>query len=742
MAVIQKIRNSYGKIAGGVIAIALISFIVSDATTGSFGKLFGGNKTDVITVNGTTVESKEYEQRVKEYEILTNIYSNRGPLDDAARAQLREEVLRSVTYEAVVNKLCDKLGIEISDAEKKDLIYGNNAHPLVRQFNIEGQQVFNNPETKQFDPARVKGIEDEIAKNGAKVDPSGKFTEGWTAVKAYVLRMARVDKFNNMMGAGIYVPLFAAKRDVDNQGMMAAIRYVKVPYASIPDGETKVTDEDIKAFMQKHKAMYETDQATRNIEYVAFDIVPSSADSGRATGALEEMKAEFATAKDDKTFVGNKSDEPNLYNEAFVNKKTFLSRYADTIMGQPVGTIYGPYLENGSFRISKVVDKKTLPDSVKVRHILINVNDGRQAIMPDSMAKRKIDSIAAAIAAGASFDTMVVKMSQAYNPQNPDAAKGELNMTLQQMPQIEAQLSKDFTKFVLEGHVGERKVIKSDNSKTNGFVGYQYVEIMEQKGVSSTAKIATIAKSLLPSDSTVNALFAKANEFTSKSTSAAEFDATAKKMGVDKRAGENLKENTFTIQGLGAAREIIKWAFNHKVGDVSPEPFNMNGQRYVIAKLVSVEEKGLMGITPANRPMLEARVRDEKKAEKILAKYKGASLESIGTAVASPVQQSDSVMLGAAYIPGLGYEPKVVGYTFCSSFQPNTVSPGIKGQGGVYFISVISRTAKPAMDPMSQQMALMQGRRQQEGQLRNYFGQLLQTSIIKNADIKYNVNNF
>ncbi|NDC41459.1 MAG: hypothetical protein EBZ77_07915, partial [Chitinophagia bacterium] len=59
MAVIQKIRDQYGKIAGAVIAIALISFIVSDARNGSFGSLFGGRETYVVSVDGKKVESKE-----------------------------------------------------------------------------------------------------------------------------------------------------------------------------------------------------------------------------------------------------------------------------------------------------------------------------------------------------------------------------------------------------------------------------------------------------------------------------------------------------------------------------------------------------------------------------------------------------------------------------------------------------------------------------------------------------------
>ncbi len=737
MAVIQKIRNRYGKIAGAVIAVALVSFIVSDARNGSFGGIFGGHDSNVMTVDGTKIESKEYEQRVKEYETLTEIYSNRGPLDDAGRAQIREQVMQSIAYETVVNKICDKIGLETSESERKELIYGQNAHQLVRQFTYAGQQVFNNPETKQFDPARVKGLEDQMLKDPQKQDPYGKYMETWTAVKNYVLRMSRIDKFNTLMAASVYAPAYESKRTADASNTLASIRYIKVPYTVVPDADVKVTDDDIKAYMQKHKGLFETDQATRSMDYVSFEIVPATADSARASGALVEIKDEFLKAKDNKTYVGNKSDDINAYSEAYVNKKTFMSRFADTIMSQPVGTIYGPYLENGAYRITKMIDKKTLPDSVKFRQILIVENTGKELVLADSLAKKRIDSIVAAVNSGVPFDSLV-KLSSNYDPNNP---KGEVPVNLSQRPQLAANLSKEIGDFVFEGKTGEKKLIKADNSKENGPVFYTYIEVLEQKAIEPCVQVATITKNLLPSDSTVNGIFGRANEFAAKSNTAADFDANVKKMGLDKRVGESIRENSFSIQGLGGAREIVKWLYTHKVGDVSSDPFRINDQRYVVAKVASIEEKGQMPITATTRPQLEQRVRDEKKGDNLAAKYKGASLEAIAQGTGQTIGQSDSVMLGAPFIPGLGFEPKVVGYVYNAGFAANTVSPGIKSQSAVYFVTVLGKTSKQ-LDPGAVQNMMMQIRGNEESQTRNYLTQMLQQTISKTADIKYNITNF
>src|ERR1019366_6384892 len=124
-------------------------------------------------------------------------------------------------------------------------------------------------------------------------------------VKSYVTRMARVNKFNSLIGASAYAPQYLAKRMATDQNSMAAIQYVKVPFTDVPDNQIKVTDDDLKAYIQRHPGMFEKDEPTRNIEYVSFDIIPSSADTARVIDLLAQIKTDFAATKDNKTFVNN-----------------------------------------------------------------------------------------------------------------------------------------------------------------------------------------------------------------------------------------------------------------------------------------------------------------------------------------------------------------------------------------------------------------------------------------------------
>ena len=75
-------------------------------------------------------------------------------------------------------------------------------------------------------------------------------------------------------------------------------------------------------------------------------------------------------------------------------------------------------------------------------------------------------------------------------------------------------------------------------------------------------------------------------------------------------------------------------------------------------------------------------------------------------------------------------------------WQPNTVSPGIQGQGGVYYITVLNRSTATLPDDNMLKPMLAQQARAQEMQMKGSIGQALQQTVNRQADVKYNVANF
>ncbi len=715
MSVIQKIRNKYAKLAGFIIALALVGFILMDAASSRFGNFFG-NDQSVVKVNGEKIDSRDYSQRVKEYEALYNYSSQGRSLDEATRAQINDQALNELINEKLIAEQSEKLGLDFTKEEEKDIIYGAAPDPVVQQY-----KWFVNPDTKMFDPQRVKAFEQQID----QVDPTGKTREEWEAIKNYVLRNRLARKYNALLNNFVYTPKFLLDRQVKEQNELASINYVKVPFASINDNDIKVTDEELVSYMKEHKALYTIDYPTRSIEYVSFDVLPSAEDTARALGALQQLKDEFTTTTDAQSMVNRNSDDP--YNDVYVNKGSFMSMYADSIFRLSTGEVYGPYFENNAYKLTKVLDKKMMPDSVRSRHILIKTQQNRQLVMDDSAAKLKLDSAIAALKSGMPFGEVVKKYSDDEGSVN---TAGEYTFTLQQRP----QLSKEFGDFVFEGRPGETKVVKVEN---DGYAGYHYIEILDQKGTQPAVKLATITKGLYAGDNTQNAVYAKATEFAGKNNTSKAFDEAVKNENLNKRIGENVKINDFMISGLGSAREIIRWMYDANVGDVS-SVFALDG-RYVVAKLSGKQDEGLMKLDANMRPSIESAVKAEKKAEKIKEKYKSVnSLDAIAQQAGQQKAEVDSFNASNSFVGNIGFEPKVVGYTFYKGFNPNTVSPGIKGQDGVIYISVINRWTRPSTqdEGVRKQQAAMA-----EMQLKNTLSSSIQEQLKKWADVEYNSKN-
>jgi peptidyl-prolyl cis-trans isomerase D len=726
MAVIQTIRNKFGKIAGALIAIALIGFIVSDARNGQFGSLFGSNDHSVLQVNGTKVDVKEYQQRLKEYEAIFSMMKDTRNIDEATRAELNQQALDFITYDAIVSKMCDKLGITTTEDEKKELLFGQNPDPMIRRFKFNGQPLFMDPDTKAFEPQRVKYVDE----NAEKIESSGKLREQWTIVKNYVLRTSRINKFNNMFIGSMFTPVYEAKHYLDAEKQFASISYVKIPFTSIADNDIKISEKDLQDYLESHKSFYAVDQPSRDIQYVSFDIKPSSADTFRSFGALQELRAQFDSVKDYETFI-NKNNTEAPYADVYINKKMLPSVFFDTLAHQPVGSIYGPYYENGSYFLTKVVARKDLADSIKERHILIATRKGDKDAIPDSVAKARVDSIEKAIAAGASFDSLMLKYTD-------DEGSKKLGGGYQMVLGQRATTAKNFGDFIFEdGKPGEHKIVKDSNAN---FQGYFYVELQEQKDVQPAMKLAMLSRQLFANDSTEQAILNDANTFVYNNPSAQKFTNAVSKQNLTARTARNIQESNYEIPGIGPSRDLVKWVFSHKVGDVS-QVFQIGDQKLIVALLTSVQDKGLPQLTPTLRATVKQKLLEQKKTDLIINKYKSnTALDAIATAANQQVMHADSVSLGDPHMPMAGYEPKVVGYAFYPNFQPNTVSPGIKGEGGVYFITVGNRWTVNA-DPDEQQR-VMQARGKMEMDMRGVIVQLLQKSMVSSARIKYYMDNF
>ena len=173
--------------------------------------------------------------------------------------------------------------------------------------------------------------------------------------------------------------------------------------------------------------------------------------------------------------------------------------------------------------------------------------------------------------------------------------------------------------------------------------------------------LATVAQSIEPSEATIDAVYTKASKFEALANEK-KFDEAAKELEATVVPASNLKASDEYVSGLGAQREIVRWAFNDDTSKGDVKRFDVP-QGYVIAVLKDKNETGLLSLDVARQSVGNI-LMNKKKAEVIKKKMSGATLEEVSKATGSSVILASGVATASPFIPNVGSEPKVIGTAF------------------------------------------------------------------------------
>ena len=658
MSIIQNIRERGAWIIFTIIVIALVAFILQD---GVGRQNRGGNTNTLGTVNGEEIKKVDFEEKV---EIQVQNYASQG---------IKREQIIGFLWNQEVDLLLfkseqEKLGITVGNKELNDVLFGNES-PFKQEFTDRATGEFKVNEARQA-IAQLKK-----SKNTDQIKQIEKF---------YItpsIENRQRSKYQALVIKGIQFPKWLADKEFTESNAISNISYVSVPYNSIIDSTIKVSNDEVSTYLKENEAAYQVDETSRNISFVVFSAAPSQNDTVNAYNQIVSLKEGLRTATDVSSYL-NKVGSDNVFYNSYLSKNRIQVPQKDSILSLPVGGVFGPYVDGKNFTIAKVVGTTQWPDSTSVRHILIattNPQNGQQ-IKDDSVAKKLADSIGIAIRGGASFDALCQQYS---DDQGSKPTGGKIEM----FPQ--AQMTPAFNDFSFANPVGTKQVVKTE-------FGYHYIEVLKQTPKVQSYKIAYLSKLLLPSTETINAASTAAAQFATSSTDLKSFNANAVKANKQALPATNIKENDFSIQGVGESRAMVRWVYEKSVNDIS-EPFEVL-DNYLVAIITSEDKKGLMSVDAA-RPQVEGIIRDEKKATLIKTTLKGSSLEAYATAGKTIVQKVDSIGYAFSMLANVGNEPKVIGAAFNKGLV-NKVSEPIAGNTGVFVVSVSALGAKPAQqDP-------------------------------------------
>ncbi|HZG00724.1 MAG TPA: peptidylprolyl isomerase [Chitinophagales bacterium] len=676
MAFIMDIRQKFGPILVIIIGLSLAIFVLQTAFE-SNTSLLTGSRDVVGEIDGEKIHYNDYMTRVAETEETYRLNQNQ-PITDNVRYSLREQAWNQMIQDRISTDMYDKLGISVSDAEMQDLFFGTEP-------NAEIKKTFTNPQTGQFDPAAVKNYIGTLDRSVQGEDVVEKRTR-WINFEKYVKEDRLQTKLRSLFRAGVYVPKWMAEATYNERNTKYNVDYVMIPLTTVPDADIKVTDEDLQAYINENKERFKQEE-TRKLEYVMFTVRPTQDDSAAALSYVNDAAAKLAQTEVDTNYVKMNADR-SLENYYHTASSVPDNAIKDSLFAMPVGSVVGPVLANGAYYTAKIVDRASVPDSVKASHILFATQGATDTLD----LKRKADSVFTAVQSGANFEELAKK----YSADQGSAQKGgDLGWIKQ------GQTVKNFNQFLFfGGKVGETRMIKTE-------FGYHIVKVVTAPEAQPAVKYYLFSRPVEASTRTDKDVFGRANQFVSKNNNAAAFSAAVKANDNSymRQTADMVRKSDFQLPGLENARELVAWSFRSEPGAVSP--VFQSGNMYVIGHLVEANEAGTQSPAAA-RAQVEPIVRNRKKAEKLAqeiaaATQMNATLESIASQRGVSVQNAPAVDLAEGFVPGIGADPAFLGTL--ASLSQGQVSKPIAGNNGVYVVKVNSVT-KP--QPIADYTAIVQ----------------------------------
>ncbi|OFY39721.1 MAG: hypothetical protein A2Z69_00975 [Bacteroidetes bacterium RBG_13_44_24] len=667
MSAIQFLREKAGVLVATVIGLSLFLFVVSDFFGNGRGRRRQQRKYyEIGQIAGEQVLYQEYEQRVQN---LFEIYKLSGvaTIDEATAESVREQIWEQMVREIIQDNQYKDLGIGVSTEEVDELVLGNNPHPIVQQLFTDRSTGFFN---KSFLVNFLKQLElDETAK------------KYWLFFENEIVVDRMSTKYNNLVSKGLYVTTKQAEFDSNIANKTVDFSFIQKNYASVPDSSVNVTAGEIESYYSKHKEKFKSN-ALRDIEYLAFDVIPSEEDIRQTENWIDKISGEFAEAADPEQFINLNAD--TRYLGVYLPLNSVPENLRDFVKKEDKSTVFGPYREEDSYKVVRLLDVAERPDSVHARHILLSAGQTRTIADARNMA----DSLVRLIKTGTPFELLAMTSSG-------DQGSSQLGGDLGWFP--EGMMVAPFNNACFTGK-------KGDITTAETTFGIHIIEILDQSKKSRKYNLGIIDRKIIASSTTNQRIYSEASQFAGTNSTYEKFNSAVAEQKLNKRVANNVTPQQKTLPGLENPRVLIISLFTAEKGkiilDANQQAVFEVGDKYVVAFCTAVEEEGTSPLSEVENDIRFTLLKD-KKAEVISAEFiknnqEGKSLEDIAYTMGLNVQEATQVNFRSYTVPGAGSEPALI--AAASAARQGTVAGPVKGENGVYMIFVNSLTTKETED--------------------------------------------
>ena len=691
MALLEKIRVRLGVVISVVIALALLSFIIDPGTLQSVSASMS-SKYDVGEINGKSVSYTDFQKEVEQFTAINEMLTG-----NSVHSEQQQEMIRNAVWQSMIDQYlfygnAKAAGLNVGKAELLDLTTGDMVSPMI-------SQIFRD-ETGNFS---VENLRQFVLNAGN--DPTGNMKSLWDYLQNSVYTQQLYTKYMSLFTQSNVTNPLMLTRSIEENNNTTDVEFVMVPFGYAQDSTITVSDSEIKKYYKEHKHLYEQ-PASRDIEYVVYEVEPSEADIEEATSQADELHNEFINTDNVKNFLLRNSDRQ--YSEYWYRSgelNTVSRDINDFVFGAGNSTGVSPlYRKDNTFYAAKVMDSKMVPDSVYVRHILLQGDDEALA-----------DSLMTVLKSGKnSFSNVAALYSADQNMNVPE--RGDIGWMTQtfMIPGMESVLTaKKGTLYTIDTQYGKHIV---EVTKTTDPIRKKQVAIFE--------------KEIIPSKATYNEFYSKANVLATKAAGKYEnFKAAVQEEGLYAHPVNRMLESSSRLGTIDNTKEVTRWAFEAKKGQAS-NIITVNNDYFFVVAVKDVHKEGyatLQEMTGTIRSILYNQKLAEKKTQEVAEKIKDlGSMQAIADALNTTVSTSDNVTF--ASLTSQGLDPKFIGAV--SVAEPGVINGPLTGSIGVYVYKV---TAHDTGSFFTEDDA-----RTRNEQMSQYSTQMLMPVMMKDGDVKDN----
>jgi peptidyl-prolyl cis-trans isomerase D len=668
MALIGTLRTKMTKWVVGAVALAMGAFIVGSDLFGSGPRsIFGGDSNSVGEIAGHSISLEEYQATVQERE-NNYILSFGRQAGEREMPTLRQQAWDLLIARKAIVPQYEKVGVEVTGDEVWDMIQGKNVDENVKSSFVDSAGNFDRNRLIQY----LQSVNSMPANSEARVR--------WDVFKADLMPARARIKYENLLVKSTYVTDAEAEKDYHTQNDVAEVKFLYVPFFAISDSAVQVSDSDLKAYYDQNKEKYKTAE-TRSISYVTFPVIPSAKDSADIRTEMEKLKTDFMTTKEDSLFAVSNSDGNEAYTKYIPSNLPPLLASIGTLQE---GTVLGPFIDNGNYKVVKVVKSgKDTIYNARASHILIRWDDASDA--SKKIAKEKARKILADIKGGANF----AAKAREFGTDGTRDKGGDLGWFQT------GGMVKPFEKAVFDA---KKTGVLNDVVETE--FGYHIIDVTGLKDNTSYT-VATIERAIAPSDATQDEAFRKADNFAGDLSGVTDFKEKASKEKLNVSEAKNVGTSDRRINNLGDARPLVMWLFRDASEGKVSEVFDVDGT-YVVAVMTGQIKEGYKSVDQVKEEITPI-VRNQKKGKLLIEKINAqkGTLEEIATAVGpdATVGNSSDLKMNTNALPTAGYDPMAVGKAF--SLEAGKRSQPFAGENGVLVMELQNKTIAPAVGDYS-----------------------------------------